>query len=37
VVDLSSSLEESPGLKNFDKMELFFEEMGKVWEQQESA
>ncbi|TVQ65637.1 MAG: phosphoribosylanthranilate isomerase [Balneolaceae bacterium] len=37
VVDLSSGLEESPGLKCFDKMELFFEEMRKIRDQQESA
>lgn len=36
VVDLSSGLEESPGLKSFDKMEQFFDVMRAVWEQQES-
>lgn len=36
VVDLSSGLEESPGLKSFDKMEQFFDVMRAVWEKQES-
>lgn len=35
VVDLSSGLEESPGLKDFDKIEAFFEEMRSIWEEQE--
>ena len=34
-VDLSSGLEESPGLKSFDKMEVFFETMREIWEEQE--
>ncbi|MDX1590624.1 MAG: phosphoribosylanthranilate isomerase [Balneolaceae bacterium] len=34
-VDLSSGLEESPGLKDFDKVEAFFEEMRSIWEEQE--
>jgi phosphoribosylanthranilate isomerase len=34
-VDLSSGLEESPGLKDFDKIEAFFEEMRSIWEEQE--
>lgn len=34
-VDLSSSLEESPGLKDFDKIDQFFEVMRDIWEQQE--
>ncbi|PWN07509.1 phosphoribosylanthranilate isomerase [Rhodohalobacter mucosus] len=34
-VDLSSGLEESPGLKDFDKIEAFFEEMRGIWEEQE--
>lgn len=35
-IDVSSSLEESPGLKNFDKMEEFFDLLRTIWEQQES-
>ncbi|TVR17267.1 MAG: phosphoribosylanthranilate isomerase [Balneolaceae bacterium] len=35
VVDLSSGLEESPGLKDFDKMEQFFDKMREIWEEQE--
>lgn len=35
VVDLSSGLEESPGLKSFDKMEEFFDTMREIWEEQE--
>ena len=34
-VDLSSGLEESPGLKDFDKVERFFDEMREIWEEQE--
>ena len=34
-VDLSSGLEESPGLKDFDKVERFFDEMRDIWEEQE--
>lgn len=34
-VDLSSGLEESPGLKDFDKMEQFFDLMREIWEEQE--
>ena len=34
-VDLSSGLEESPGLKDFDKIEDFFEIMRQIWEEQE--
>jgi len=34
-VDLSSGLEDSPGLKDFDKIELFFDEMRVIWEEQE--
>lgn len=33
-VDLSSSLEESPGLKDFDKIEQFFDVMRNIWDQQ---
>ncbi len=36
-VDLSSSLEESPGLKNFDKIEQFFDVMRNIWDQQETG
>lgn len=35
VVDLSSGLEESPGLKDFDKIEAFFEKMRTIWDEQE--
>ena len=35
-IDVSSSLEESPGLKDFDKMEEFFDVLRTIWEQQES-
>ena len=34
-VDLSSGLEESPGLKDFDKVEHFFDKMRDIWEEQE--
>lgn len=34
VVDLSSGLEESPGLKDFDKIEDFFDVMRDIWEKQ---
>lgn len=34
-VDLSSGLEESPGLKDFDKIEAFFDVMRDIWEKQE--
>lgn len=34
-VDLSSGLEESPGLKDFDKVEQFFDQMRDIWEDQE--
>lgn len=36
-VDLSSSLEESPGLKDFDKIEEFFDLMRNIWNQQETG
>lgn len=35
VVDLSSGLEESPGLKDFDKVEQFFDLMREIWEREE--
>lgn len=35
VVDLSSGLEESPGLKDFDKVEEFFDLMRDIWNEQE--
>lgn len=35
VVDISSGLESSPGIKDFDKVEQFFETMREIWEQQE--
>lgn len=34
-VDLCSGLEESPGLKDFDKVERFFDVMRDLWEEQE--
>ncbi|TVQ03074.1 MAG: phosphoribosylanthranilate isomerase, partial [Balneolaceae bacterium] len=34
-VDLSSGLEESPGIKNFDKVEHFFEVMSEIWQKKE--
>lgn len=34
-VDLSSSLEEEPGVKDFDKIEAFMDEMRDIWEKQE--
>ncbi len=34
-VDLSSGLEKAPGLKDFDKMEEFFDVMREIWEEQE--
>lgn len=34
-VDLSSSLEISPGRKDFDKVERFFDVMSEVWEKQQ--
>lgn len=34
VVDLSSGLEELPGLKDFDKIEEFFDVMRDIWEEQ---
>lgn len=34
-VDLSSGLEDSPGLKDFEKIEQFFDVMRDVWEDQE--
>lgn len=33
-VDLSSGLEESPGLKDFTKIETFFDQMRDIWEAQ---
>lgn len=35
VVDLSSGLESSPGIKDFDKIEEFFEQMRIIWKTQE--
>jgi len=37
VVDLSSGLEEAPGLKDFRKIEEFFEVMRDIWEAQETG
>lgn len=34
-VDLSSGLEESPGLKDFTKIETFFDQMRNIWNEQE--
>lgn len=36
-VDLSSSLEEAPGLKDFEKVEHFFEKMRQIWDSQEES
>lgn len=37
VVDLSSGLEEAPGLKDFKKIEEFFDVMRDIWEDQETG
>lgn len=37
VVDLSSGLEEAPGLKDFRKIEEFFDVMREIWEAQETG
>lgn len=34
-VDVSSGLESEPGVKDFDKVDAFMEEMRDIWEQQE--
>ena len=34
-IDLSSSLESEPGVKDFDKVEEFMDEMYDIWEEQE--
>lgn len=34
-VDLSSGVESEPGVKSFDKVEAFMEEMRKIWDEQE--
>jgi phosphoribosylanthranilate isomerase len=34
-VDVNSSLESEPGVKDFDKMEDFFDLMREIWEEQE--
>jgi len=34
-VDLSSGLEESPGIKDYSKVETFFDEMHDIWEAQD--
>lgn len=36
-VDLSSGVEESPGLKDFTKIETFFEQMRNIWDAQEKG
>lgn len=36
-VDISSSLEEAPGLKDFEKVEHFFEKMRQIWDRQEES
>lgn len=36
-VDVSSRLELEPGIKDYDKVEAFFEAMDEVWEKQESG
>lgn len=34
-MDISSSLEAEPGVKDFDKMDAFFEEVRRIWDTQE--
>ena len=34
-VDLSSGVEQAPGVKDYDKLDRFFEEMREIWELQE--
>lgn len=36
-VDLASGLESSPGIKDYDKVEAFMDEMRAIWEQQETG
>ena len=36
-VDISSSLELEPGIKDYDKVEAFFESMDEIWDKQESG
>lgn len=33
-IDISSSLETAPGIKDFDKMDIFFDEVQRIWESQ---
>lgn len=35
-IDLSSGIEKTPGLKDFDKIETFFDEMREIWDFQET-
>jgi len=35
-VDISSSLEMAPGIKDFDKMNEFFDEIREIWDEQET-
>ncbi len=34
-VDVSSGIEQAPGIKDYDKMEAFFEKMREIWESEE--
>ncbi len=36
-VDLASGVEKAPGIKDFDKIESFFNEMHQIWELQETG
>jgi phosphoribosylanthranilate isomerase len=35
-VDVNSGVEQAPGVKDYDKLEEFFEEMHRIWEMQEA-
>jgi phosphoribosylanthranilate isomerase len=36
-VDLSSGVEKAPGVKDYDKLDRFFDEMREIWEVQEEG
>ena len=36
-IDVASGLEESPGVKDYEKTELFFDKMREIWEKQEEG
>jgi phosphoribosylanthranilate isomerase len=36
-VDLSSGVEQAPGVKDYDKLDRFFEQMSKIWELQKEG